>query len=225
MCDFVYVFKESGDDGFSLRYSLRSLINSDCRRVYLIGDCPNWLKNVVHVPHVSIVGHKLADVICKLRLFCERKESPKEFTFSNDDFFILEKVAHIENFHKGFFEVKRNYYRKAYSNTLEALQVNGIENPLDAEVHCPIVFNRNELQDVLRATDGELILFRSLYFNLFSRKRSPRFIGQDFKVRNGQGLQEAFQRPFLSVDDATADLPEFRTLIQEKFPTPSVYEK
>lgn len=50
--DILYLYKDDGLDGESLRYSLRSIdkYGKNIDRVFICGDCPDWCTNVIHIP-------------------------------------------------------------------------------------------------------------------------------------------------------------------------------
>lgn len=50
--DILYLYKDDGLNGESLRYSLRSIAKygKNVDRVFICGDCPTWCKNVIHLP-------------------------------------------------------------------------------------------------------------------------------------------------------------------------------
>lgn len=52
--DILYLYKDDGLNGESLRYSLRSIdkYGKNIDRVFICGDCPDWCTNVVHISFV-----------------------------------------------------------------------------------------------------------------------------------------------------------------------------
>ena len=93
----------------------------------------------------------------------------------NDDFYIIKKINEISDHHGGSLlnKIKKyekinpgaNYTRKL-SLTYKKIKSLGIENPLDYELHVPMVMEKNKLKQSL--SYGDNLLWRSIYGNLFN---------------------------------------------------------
>ena len=59
--DILYLYKDDGLNGESLRYSLRSIAQygKNIDKVYICGDCPKWLSDeIIKIPYTSNCKYK-----------------------------------------------------------------------------------------------------------------------------------------------------------------------
>ena len=99
MMDVVYTIGNFGKhgDGFELRYSLRSIEEQDwVRNIYILGNCPDFLKNVKHIPCPDHYRKsKDANIINKVLMACSYDVSD-DFIVNSDDHYILKKIDREE---------------------------------------------------------------------------------------------------------------------------------
>ena len=94
LIDVVYVLGRGSQTGDQeLRYSLRSLERycSGYRHVYIVGECPSWLRNVYHIRHAD-GPLKAINIMEKIRAACELSNLSDHFLFINDDHFFNKQV-------------------------------------------------------------------------------------------------------------------------------------
>jgi hypothetical protein len=93
----------------------------------------------------------------------------------NDDFYIIDKINKIETFHGGLLLEKINLYKKLTSKSGYIVKLEKtfnklfdllIKDPLDYELHVPMIMEKEKLAVVLR--HGNEFLWRSMYGNLFN---------------------------------------------------------
>ena len=75
--DIVYPIK-STNENIELRYSLRSLQNIQHDRVFIIGDLPNFVQNVIHIP-IQSVNSRYASTTNSLKTICLNKDLQRKF--------------------------------------------------------------------------------------------------------------------------------------------------
>ena len=123
----------------------------------------------------------------------------------NDDFYIIKKIDNIETFHGGYLLNKINLYQKINGNsnytrklaaTYKKIIGLGIEDPLDYELHVPMVMEKEKLKEVLKYEDQ--FLWRSMYGNTFNIKGKEM---QDVKVYTKGPL--VFKSYNLNIDSHT----------------------
>ena len=230
--DIVYPVKITRDGNAELRYSLRSLVNLPHRNVHIFSDYISWLsKEVKWHPSSDRPGvPRFANVNTTLLRACEDPNISDPFIFMNDDFFVLNPVDKIPYYYNGTLQQHYDYLHKSYPtgskymrNLLEAqtvLKQSGFDN-LDYELHCPIIFHKAELKDVLKAFPNSACR-RTLYANM-AKVEGEQAI--DFKI---YGFLDNFNhaRPFVSTTDANFRRQSgVRSLIRSKFTSSSKYEK
>ena len=157
-----------------IKYSLRSISRNlkNFRNVWIVGECPNFLTNVYHLPYpdkFTIPDQNIAD---KIRHACECPYISDDFLFINDDHYLL-KPFDIETF--PYFwdttldeKVKRLGhvgYGARVGNTLRHLQANGL--PIkNFDVHTPILYNKKLFLDNVMSVDwSNAYIIKSLYAN------------------------------------------------------------
>jgi len=236
--DFVYILgTQSQWQNNELRYSLRSLRHVPHRRVVIIGECPSWVRNVLHIPAADPTTHKIINAQHKLRIACETPEVSEDFVLMNDDFFFLQPTTTLRPTYKGTLEnylqihpTGHGYYYDAMKFTLEWMQSRGFEDILDFETHFPMVRNKKQAMCVFHIMHGQPpFFFRSIYGNLFcrdgkGRENEPERVANDCKLYRMDTFFEKIAKPFISTDNIPVLDPFFQAWIATIFPDPSPYE-
>lgn len=188
--DIVYVFKgDPENDSEELRYSLRSLKNIEHDKVFLVGEKPNWVKNIIHID-VPQDRSKNENVKRNLRTAVNDDRISEQFLLMNDDFFIMKKVKADNVYNMGYMrKVIKNYDKRYPEGTdyidnmkrlYDRLISMGFKKPVSYELHVPIVINKNLAKRLFASVgDGRLYQFRSFYGN-FSGIKGKRI--KDVKV-------------------------------------------
>jgi hypothetical protein len=181
--DFVYICKDGSNE--ELRYSIRSVVESfPDSNIWVVGGKPDWyIGNYIRVNQTQTKYKNAAE---NLKKICSSKEISESFILMNDDFYIIKKIDNIETFHGGYLLNKINLYQKINGNsnytrklaaTYKKIIGLGIEDPLDYELHVPMIMEKEKLKEVLKYEDQ--FLWRSMYGNTFNIKGKEM---QDVKV-------------------------------------------
>ena len=169
--DFVYICKEGVNE--ELKYSIRSVIESfPNSNIWVVGGKPDWyVGNYIKVEQKE---SKYKNAVENLKTISTSDQISKSFVLMNDDFYIIKKINKIENFHGGYLLNKINLYQKLNGNsqytrkllgTYKKLKALGFENPLDYELHVPMIMEKEKLKTILELIDQSL--WRSIYGNKF----------------------------------------------------------
>lgn len=170
--DFAYICREGLNE--ELKYSIRSVDNSFPEsNIWVVGGRPDWYVG----KHIQINQneHKYKNAINNLHAICDSPDISDTFILMNDDFYIIKKIDKILDYHGGSLLEKINKYQKINANsnytrklaaTYKKIKALGIENPLDYELHVPMVMEKTKLKQAL--SYGENLLWRSIYGNLFN---------------------------------------------------------
>lgn len=175
--DILYILgRGSKHDDKELRLSLRCLENNaeGFDRVFIVGNCPDWLQNVVHIPAEDTWTAE-NNAFQKILKACKNGISDN-FILMNDDFFML-KHTNLEfypDYIRGWlnFRKKTDPYSLSINRTINALRPY-CKYPFNYEVHCPIKFNKNKMllldgiAEYFKKEDTGLLV-RSFYHNVFS---------------------------------------------------------
>ena len=231
--DLVYILGR-GSRWFNneIRFSLRSVCeNLPHRRVILVGERPEWIQNILHIPAVDDRSCKLQNAMAKLRILCETPGVSEDFILMNDDFFIMRPMTYMPNYINGTIqnlqethETRAGYYYAAMDVTRTMLKMAIGKEPFNFELHVPMVLNRDKF---LKLTDTILwkeksYLFRSVYGNVFELDGINRM---DVKIYRAKNLPDCDKMDLISTDNVTVLTPRFQKWIARKFPKKCKYEQ
>lgn len=83
-----------------LRFCLRSISKylTDYGQIFIIGDCPDFIQNIIHIPATDSIFRKDKDrnIFNKLMIACEQNEISESFLFMNDDHYLLSDLVASE---------------------------------------------------------------------------------------------------------------------------------
>lgn len=237
----VYVLGHgSGWENNELRYSLRSLETHllDIGTVYVVGQRPNWLTGVVHLPFPDSHACKERNIMLKLAYACGHPKLSQTFLHVHDDHFALAptKAVDIPNWAGGQLNVlgKRvklkkpgNNWADAVLNTHKALAKAG-HTTHNFDLHYPMLFDKTRYPETMDLYDwkGEPrgFVVKSLYANTLGLEPT---IKRDIKLGRYNTLTEIVGhlkgRQWFSIDNAALTL-SFKSLLMALYPTPSRYE-
>lgn len=231
--DLLYILgKGSRWHDNELRFSIRSAVKFfNFNKIFIVGELPEWLTGVVHVPVPDNNKNKLLNARDKYLASTNIKELSDNFILMNDDFFFLKQTDEIPNYTRGKMsdqilqhQTMSGYYFKSLCDTRNRLLGMGIDEPIDFEVHAPIIFNKEKLKTVIAmmGTDKPYLL-RSSYGNL--ENLDPKEV-LDYKIGNIVNLFAQLKRDenFLSISDALIVDDDFRKWLMSRYPKPSKYE-
>lgn len=214
-------------DNLELRLSLRSLEKNakNLESIFIIGEKPHWIKNVVHIPvKDNLTSEK--NVFNKILVACESDIS-KEFLFMNDDFYMMKPfdIKEYPYFINGELRYIENpsRYQMINNKTMVELQKMGIERVMDFGSHCPIRYKKEKFLSLKKYYDEskEKICgysHRNLYGNLFVNEYIQAI---DCKLWGSDEMRET-EQGCISTKDECDDIID---KLFEIFNKPSKYEK
>ena len=230
--DLVYVVGQDFiNDNNELRFSLRSAEQHlDFDKVIIVGYKPLFLNdNVIYKKIHDNLGHKNFNVARKIKSLLEYGEVSDDFIFMNDDFFLLKDYSAIPYYYNKSIQEwvdccasKKSIY---YKNVLR-LAADDFPDGKFFEVHCPIVYNKKLVKDVIQKYELKLtLMLRSYYCNEYKDLIGPIEETKDYKIYNLSQLDEYKNSPFISTNNVVASNPIFKSFIMTRFPNKSRYEK
>jgi hypothetical protein len=229
--DFVYICKEGINE--ELKYSIRSVVESfPDSNIWVVGGKPDWyVGNYIKVEQRE---SKYKNAVENLKTISASDQISESFVLMNDDFYIIKKINKIENFHGGYLLNKINLYQKLNGNsqytrklsgTYKKLKALGFENPLDYELHVPMIMEKTKLKTVLELIDQ--FLWRSIYGNKFEVGGTEM---QDVKVyTSGPLVLKSYNlnidsHTYLSSADSSFN-NIFNKILKDKFNKKTKFEK
>ncbi len=161
-----------------LRYSLRSACKNvpGLRNVYLVGHCPTWVKNVIHLPHGDPhTSNKDANLIDKVRFACERPELSEYFIRLSDDQYFLKQFlledqlvpVASNNYLTDPINQGSSKYLKRAKRTRDYL-IRNRHTAWNFDGHMPYVYNKSDFARVMAVVDYQTppgYCINTLYFN------------------------------------------------------------
>jgi len=226
MLDIIYLYKLSNTE--ELKYSLRSIErNLPHKKVYIVGDRPDWIQNITHIPIADLTSTKGINTAFKLKQISLNPNIDENFAVFCDDYFILKPIKDIEHYHskdlKTLLEFRKNHNKhwKALKRVLEIFP-----EGLNYDVHHPYLFNKEKLKALFEKYDyRQNYAIASLYCNEY-KVESIKVV--DNKIREITKFKARILDPnlnFLSTSNNFFNTIEVQNYIKNKFPNKSKYEK
>lgn len=225
--DIVYVLRKWPMNSIELLYSLRSLENIEHWKVFIVWYRPNWIRNVIHIPAEDNLWSKYKNVMNKYNIICNDDRISDDFIFMNDDIYIIEKTEDLPYYTKWTLKAHLDYITGTVWNTKYYEVIDKVYNIFPEwysfNVHCPIVYNKEKLKDLIEVYIDDEISIRSLYWNTYIKEHIPFWEWEisDCKIKDGY---DWIDNKFLSSNDISAKSNEFIGKLQGKFPNESIYE-
>ena len=210
--DIVYPLGfESLSDDDELRFSLRSLERymTDFDNVYIYGQLPDWIKNVIHVPMPDDNSDPRVNVRRKILSAALNPSISADFLLMADDIFAL----------RSFSGENLPFYATTKG-------VGSIMCPLRYTLHLPIRYNREmyaKMPFPEPPPSGHSP--RDFYCNFYSAPATP---AHDCILKEGANHKSYDEQitnyDFCVIGNAIITNMEFRLWLLKKFPTPSRFE-
>jgi hypothetical protein len=227
--DVVYICRSGPNE--ELRYSIRSVEKHlPHRNIVVIGQAPEWYKG----PFIEVANSnaKYSNARANLDVLVRSKHITDDFILMNDDFFIMRPIEKVSYFYEGTLleRAERNElltttgaYTQLLYNTHDKLVSMGIKDPLNYEMHIPMIMNKQKLKDVLK---HKTCLWRSLYGNMYNVGGINR---EDVKVySNNSSNPKSYDwkgKNFAYLSTQDSSFPTIhRILLTKKFKSPSSIE-
>lgn len=215
--DFVYICRNGENE--ELRYSIRSVLHFyPNAQIHIFGGKPKWYSG--NYIEVKDVGNKFNNIDECYKAICNT--NLETFILMNDDFYIIDNPKGFM-YYDGLLEdkIKRHMsdyglskYSRVLSDTNKKLKKMGIDQPLNYDIHTPMIFEKTKLSEVIHLSSAP----RSMYGNIF--KVGGEKI-QDVKVYRGTEQIKA-SGYFLSSEDNSFD--KIKDFLKNKFIIPSYCE-
>lgn len=212
-----------------LRFSLRSLINVDHDRIFLIGPLlPRWIQNISYIKFDDKPLRKQINVINKILFMCRPDSGLSEdFILMNDDFYFLKKQE-LKNYIMDlslqdlFNKHPKSSYGLAVHTTITYLKKNQLPE-LNYEIHYPFIINKKKFLELFSKIDSKegAILYRSIYGNTY---QLPGEMREDFKFYDPLDFYNKKGELFFSSDNIIPCIYDFKQFMLKLFPDRCIHE-
>jgi hypothetical protein len=177
MVDVYYPYFQRAAKWHELKYSLRSIekhFKFDFQ-VWIVGDLPDWIKNVRHIPHDRCHGmpeNTTYDAITKLLLFLNNPEAKCCFIRMYDDMYLLKDVSlddiSVPKYMPGPIPNLKTTWISQLNRTIDAVKKRGYPG-INTETHLPERFDTDMMKEVISSYSAikNRLLTSTLYHNTF----------------------------------------------------------
>jgi hypothetical protein len=162
---------------FELRMSLRSIEKhlSGYTDVWIIGEKPDWIQNINHIPFIDHMERPSDyNIMKKISCACEQPEVTESFLMFNDDHFLLSPFR-SQTFPYYYYSTLQAHikkrgmdaYGKRMNNSLQHLLKNDLPTK-HFDIHTPIIYNKDLFLKNVTALDWNIphaYVIKSLYAN------------------------------------------------------------
>jgi hypothetical protein len=220
-----------------IRYSLRSVEKhlKGFRNIYVVGQQPVWLENVIHIKTDDPLRHNAdGNITLKILKACQDPNLSNPFLFINDDHIFLKDihVLDIKNYHKGDLSHKSEKYFEGglyvqrLKRTRDILRRHKLPT-LHFDCHTPILIDKEKYPEIMNRFEFRVDIgytMKSLYANSLHLKGLYR---PDFNLKWRFTYREiekmTADKTIMAFNDAgiTGDLKKF---LAETFPNSSKFE-
>lgn len=231
--DILYPIKKTTLNE-ELRYSLRSLVNIPHNKVFIVGDCPDFIneENVFYIPNTKEES-RYKTTTNHIKIACQCKELSEDFILMNDDFFILNPITEEDlNLNRGYIinifayyiahHRPLTHYDQLVIQSMNELKKMGFEKPISFELHTPIIINKTNFLSIVNKLNNDSLhcCKRSVYGNHFIKYSKTI---EDVKVLSNHIFKPEDYTNLMSCSEVC--WTKIKSFIQKKFPNKSIYEK
>lgn len=225
-------------DNNELRYALRSIeenVLDEIGNVYIVGDKPDWIKNIIHIPceDTHTIGKlRNQNILNKILYGIENSDITNDFIFTNDDFFILKKmyINNLPNYYDTNLENYRDLipnvnpiYLRAIIRTMEYLKFRNLPT-VHYDLHNPIIYNKFRFKEIFENIDEEVVI-QSIYANSVTENKEYLSDNKIFLPLPLHEIEEQNKgQPFFSISDKALN-ENMKTYITNKFKNKTKYEQ
>ena len=196
MVDVYYPYYLQASVWNELKYSLRSLESFllEDFRVWIVGDLPDWIRDVEHIPHTRCEGmnqNTTFDAITKLLLFCNHPDTLDEFIRMYDDIYLISPVdRHEIGKVKAMYDwqgINHHNYDIWYQQlirTMKAVIHRGFHG-WNTESHFPELFDKVYMRNIIHSYKAleNRFLTSTLYFNTVFPDVKPEIFRKDYGIQ------------------------------------------
>ena len=213
-----------------LRFALRSIEKylTGYDKIFIIGECPSYLQNIVHIPCPDFTGRKEYSIFNKIMKAVKDERCSEYFVFWNDDIFLIDNLqtADFKFWYEGSllskYEQSHGHYKAAIKNVIDIWD----SHFEYTDIHTPIIYNKELFNKIVGSKDwNKEYVIKSLYTSKFAR---PFEEMPDLKINKAMTYYEIKarikDRLFFSIGTYGV-CPAMTKVLTELFPDKSKYEK
>lgn len=200
---------------YELRMTLRSIEKNltGYRDIYIIGEKPGWLNNVIHIPLNDISGRKAWSIFRKMLTAANSESVSQKFISWADDTYLLEPLQTCD--FKAWYDNTLQYWLTLNVNSLYRNIIRNTHKEFPEgifyNVHTPCIYDKDKFKSLTKYNWSTTeYLIKSMYFNLYPYNPEPM---KDPKRHKGL-FYSSSGKMYVNEDK----------MLRELFPNPSRYE-
>lgn len=228
--DYVYICRKG--DNEELRYSIRSVVkNMPPGKIWLVGNRPSWYSG--DFLSVEDTAGKFVNITNAIAAAANSDLISDNFVLMHDDFFVIKPVENIPVMHNGLLSNKiKEYtamdpdsrYVEILAKAYRYLKRRGIKEPLDYDIHVPMIMNKQNLKTIATKTNAPMSVYGNI-FNIGGQQitdvkiypKFNKFVNRSYDILTGDSA-------FISSEDKSfAKL--HRMILRNMFANKTIYEK
>lgn len=250
--DFILPYVMGPDKGMELKFALRSIEKNfihDNYRVIIVGDKPDWLTGVEHLPFTRIPEQKhrnFADQLLKLYAVLTNLDVGSNFVWTYDDVYFtspvkladLKQLKAVASFDRYPDHLEGKGAGPNWKTTMSYTMVSAIENGgsnYNYETHLPRYFAKTRVLQLIDKFNllSKPMMISSLYYNIYEKGKHPVCLYDDSTQRirfllrsmfDVASLRKQLRRYLFTNNDPNNWNTVLKTVLQEMFPEKSKYE-
>ena len=217
-----------------LRFALRSIEKylTGYDKIFIIGECPSYLQNIIHIPCPDFPGRKEYSIFNKIMKAVADERCSDYFVFWNDDIFLIDNLqtADFKFWYEGTlqskYEQSHGHYKAAIKNMIDIKYYYFAYT----DIHTPIIYNKEKFIKGVAAEDwSKEYVIKSLYTSSIKESIVCSFEHMpDLKINKAMTYYEIKarikERLFFSIGTYGV-CPAMTKVLTELFPDKSKYEK
>lgn len=231
MTDIIIPLNDrSTQRNLELKYCIRSIKKhlSGVGNIFIIGHCPDWIHNVIHIPADEDPRNRFRDrnIMSKMVIACKDERVSKDFLMVHDDHYLLTdyEAGTFPYYQCGDLVPGEGQYAHTKQNTIAIL--GEVKN---YDTHCPILFNKERFMRSAALADWSKwygYCLKTLYCVMNGIEGEYM---DDIKIRMPLKVDMINQiiagRSWFSIGDRCFTDNGMKEVLQSLYPTPSRFEK
>lgn len=237
--DLVYPVKTAGEE---LRYSLRAIATNArglYRKVWLVGDRPEWVTGVEHIEASASRSDRGEDVRAKIAAACAHPDLADRFVLLHDDYYLIDRIDRWDAYHMGPLDEWIERLRRRTDTSMSWLRYvtmtrdwvteQGHTEQMAWQGHRPLMWDKRKLAETLAAYPEKRPLdVVGLYQIAGADQGEPRRGGNTKVTSDPASFHEklaARDTPWLSSNDRSFSEGMIGGYIRGMFNRPCRYER
>lgn len=158
--NIIIPYRKEPNGGMELMYALRSIQKylTGFKEVWIIGDCPAWVKNVNHIPCEEQTGKNARNILNKILKAFERSREVGETVLQwQDDIFLTQplNIKDIKYWYDRTLEEAIYEHHGSYHSYITNTALKVTEAARFFDTHTPIIYKKFRFEQLAKTYDWQ----------------------------------------------------------------------